>query len=100
VDNEDPAANAEHLLDLAGDEEYGHALGGHLVERRMNGSLGRDVDASSRLIDDQDGRLDFARSPEEDLLLVAARQRADRLADRGEAQVDSPGELGRWRLEG
>ena len=57
----------------------------------VHGGLGADVDALGRLVEDDDlgrGRQPFG---DDDLLLVAARQRADILAERGGAQVEPLG---------
>ena len=69
------------------DRPFGDELGHEAV----HGGLGADVDALGRLVEDD--HLGRRRQPfgDDDLLLVAARQRADVLAERGGAQVEPLG---------
>src|SRR5450631_4527339 len=55
----------------------------------MDGGLGADVDALGRLVEDDDAR--FGRQPlaDDDLLLIAAGQGTDFLAEAGSAQVEA-----------
>ncbi len=64
----------------------------------MDARLGADVDASSRLIEDHQPR--FGRKPfrEHHLLLVAAGEEADLLAEASRAQLDRLDELGDLKL--
>ena len=63
---------------VRGDEEDGAALPRELLDGSVDGHLGADIHAARRLVEDED--LGLARQPlgEEDLLLVAAREVADR----------------------
>ena len=57
----------------------------------MDLDLGPDVDAARGLVQDQDPRLRGEPLGEDDLLLVAARQRADELVHTGHPDVELPG---------
>ena len=63
--------------------------------------LDADVDAARRLVEDQDARVGQQPAREDGLLLVAARELADRLAQRGEpdAQLRRPHSDGERPLE-
>src|SRR4051794_30426091 len=51
-------AQAEHLLELGGDEDDRHALGRELRDLRLDLGLRTDVDAPRRLVEDQQLGLD------------------------------------------
>ena len=88
--DEHPMGEAEDLLDLARDEQDAHAVGGEAREQVVERLPGADVDAARRLVRDEQPRPHEERPREEQLLLVAARQRARRPLDRA-----SPGPSGR-----
>ena len=52
----DPVAHADDLLQLGGDEDAGDALARQIVDEPVYLVLRRDVDASRRLVDDEDPR--------------------------------------------
>ena len=58
--------------------------GGELADHVVELGLDADVDAARRLVEDQDLRVGEQPAGEDRLLLVAARELADRLAQRGE----------------
>ena len=64
---------------LGGDHEDGDALRGELGEQAVHLRLRPDVDAARRLVDDQERRLAAEPLRKDGLLLVAARQRPDRV---------------------
>ena len=78
----DAVAHAEDLRQLGRDHQDGQPARGQLAHQPMNLGLGADVDALCWLVEDQDRG--FGRQPagEGDLLLIAARQVADRRLDR------------------
>ena len=61
---------------------------GQLGDDPVDLDLGADVDAARRLVEDQHPRLRRQPLGEHDLLLVAARQRADQLVDAGHPDVE------------
>jgi len=73
-----PVSQPEDLLDLGGDQEHAHPLGGEADEQVIDGALGTDVDAAGRLVGDQHARAGHEHPGKQNLLLVAARQRRDR----------------------
>ena len=60
---------------------------------RVNLLLGADVDAARRLVQEEDPRLDSERAPDQDLLLIAAAQRANLRARAREPYVQPPDHL-------
>ncbi len=61
---------------------------GQFAHEVVHGGLGADVDALGRLVQDDDLRLGRQPLGDHHLLLVAARQRADILVERGGAQIE------------
>ena len=73
-----PVGQAEHLGDLAGDQQHADAAGGEVVDDLVELGPGADVHAAGGLVEQQ--QLGAAEQPaaDDDLLLVAAGQRAHR----------------------
>ena len=67
------------LLVVGRDHEDAHAVGGELPDRAIDLRTGADVDTARRLDEDENPRAGLEPSAEEHLLLVAARERPDRL---------------------
>ena len=84
--HQDAVRQAYQFSHLGRDQEDRHAVGGKALDEAVDLGLGADVDAAGRLVQDQDLRLAGDPAGEDNLLLVAARQLADRL-------------LQRWRLD-
>ena len=80
--DEHPMREAEHLLDLARDEQDPHALGREAREQLVERLARADVDAARRLVRDEQPGSHEQGAREQQLLLVAARQRAGRPLDR------------------
>ena len=79
--HEDAVAHAQHLGQVAGDHDDRAAGGGDGVDELVDLDAGADVDAAGRLVQQQHAGAREHPAPEDDLLLVAARQVADRLVD-------------------
>ena len=77
--DDDAIAHAEQFFHVARDHPDRHAAGGKFVDQRVDFRLGSDVHAARGLVENQ--HLRPAREPfaENDLLLIAAREQADRL---------------------
>ncbi len=95
--DDDAVAHAEDFGQFGRDHDDREALGDQFGHEVVHGGLGADVDALGRLVEDD--HLGLGRQPFGDhhLLLVAARQRADVLAQRGGAQVEPLGIVARQR---
>ena len=65
------------------------ALGGELLDQGVDLGLGADVDAAGRLVEQQDARTGGDPAADDRLLLVAARELADRPLDREGPEVQS-----------
>ena len=89
--DDDAIGHAEDLGQFGRDHDDGQALGDELGHEAVHGGLGADVDALGRLVEDDDLRLRRQPFGDDDLLLVAAGQRADILAERGCPQVEAAG---------
>ncbi len=74
----DLVAEAEHLLQLGGDEQHRHAAVGQLHDQLLDLGLGADVDAAGGLVEDQQARLGDQPAGQQHLLLVAAGEVAHR----------------------
>ena len=72
-------ADALDLLEIGRDQEHRHALLQRQLQQVIDLRLGADVDADRRLL--QDEQLDLRLHPagDDDLLLIAAAERGDRL---------------------
>ena len=77
--DQDAVAHADQLLQLGRDEQDPAAVGGELVDDRVDVVLGGHVDAARRLVHDEHGRVRHQPSADDDLLLVASRQAQRRL---------------------
>ena len=73
-DDEHGVGEAEHLLDLARDDDDGVAGCGEAADEGVDLGAGADVDASRRLVEQQHPRAVHEPAREQDLLLVAARE--------------------------
>ncbi len=82
VQDEDPVGHREDLGQVARDEDDPEPGGGELGDDPVDLDLGADVDAARRLVEDQDRRLRGQPLGQDDLLLVAARQRRRRAGRR------------------
>src|SRR3954452_21165511 len=78
VHDQDPIAHLEHLRQLGGDEDHSHSPRAQRADDFVDLALGPDVHAARGLVEDQ--HIDVGLEPfgEDDLLLVAARERPDR----------------------
>src|SRR3954454_3346880 len=74
------------LVDLGGEHHDRHAVGGEVQQQAVEVALGVDVDASRRVVEEQHLRLGGQPAGHDDLLLVAARERGDRIL--GVAELD------------
>ena len=86
--HDDAIAKAEQFRHFARGDEHAEPLGGELAHARVNLALGADVDAARRLVEQQQARLAEHFLGEHDLLLIAARQRADRRSPARRADVE------------
>ena len=91
--DDDAVGHAEDLGDFGGDHDDGEALRRELGHELVHRGLGADVDALGRLVEDDDPRLRRQPLGDHHLLLVAARELADVLVERGGAQVEPRGVL-------
>ena len=84
----DAIADGDEFLKLRGGDEHGEALGGEAADQRHDLGMGADVDAARRLVQDEHARVGDQRPRQHRLLLVAARELADRLfrVRRGDAE--------------
>ena len=73
-------------------------LRGELADHVVELGLDADIDAARRLVEDEHARIGEQPAREDRLLLVAARQLADRLAQRGEADAQLSHRLRGQRL--
>src|SRR5918997_3378734 len=95
----DSIRHREDLLELGRDEHDGLPLLGEVVYEAVDLRLGPDVDAPGRFVEEQDGRLAGQRFGQNHLLLVAARESADRIGDHGSPDGEILGEpVGRLPL--
>src|SRR5438067_13746 len=76
--HENAMGEAQHRLELARDEEDCHALRCKRRDELVDRALGPDVHPASRLVHDEYARFAHQALGEQHLLLVAARQPADR----------------------
>ena len=97
VQDEDPVRHREDLGQVARDEDDPEAGRGELGDDPVDLDLGADVDAAGRLVEDEQARLGGQPLGQDDLLLVAARQRADHLLDAGHLDVELLGVVVRDR---
>ena len=88
VEDDDPVGHREDLGQVARDEDDPEAGRGQLGDDPVDLDLGADVDAAGRLVEDEQPRLGRQPLGQDDLLLVAARQRADHLLDAGHLDVE------------
>ena len=65
-------AEADHFLQLGGDDDQADALAGELDDEPVDLVAGADVDALGRLVEEEDVRRVHQHAGEEELLLVAA----------------------------
>ena len=88
--DEDAMGEAEHLLELGGDEQHRHARPRRATDELVDRALGADVDAARRLVGDEQARATEEPLREQHLLLVAARERATPARPRRRPHVDAP----------
>ncbi len=101
VHDGDPVAHAEDLGQLGRDHQDRQALGGQLAHQSVDLGLGADVDALRRLVEDQQARARGQPPRQRDLLLVAAREVADRGVEVGRLDPQPADEIPRpWRARG
>src|SRR5918995_6483591 len=77
--DDDAARRVDHLLELGGDHQDAEAATRELPHQGEDLRLGADVDAPGRLVEDEEARVHAQPAREQHLLLVAARELADRL---------------------
>ena len=77
-----------HFRQLRRNDDDRHAARGHCAEQLVNLRFGSDVDAPSRLVDDQDLGVQCHAARKQNLLLVAARERSDRRLGAGHLDVE------------
>ena len=85
VEHRHTVGHAHDLGQLGADQHHADALRRQLVKQLVDGELGAHVDATRGLVEEQHARVAEQPLADHDLLLVAARQVAHRLADRGRA---------------
>ncbi len=87
--HQDAVADAHHLRQLGRDDDDRHAVPGKQVKQFVDFRFGADIDATSRLVDDEHAHA-LLRQPaaKDDLLLVAAGQVDDVLFSRGRAHLE------------
>src|SRR5689334_2139836 len=111
VHDQDPIAHLEHLRQLGRDEDHSHPTRAQRADDFVDLPLGPDVHAARGLVEDQHVDVGLEPLGEDDLLLVAARERPDRRRHVGQpdlqlldvllgepalfARLDAPGALGR-----
>src|SRR5690349_14584400 len=78
VEDEDPVAEPDQLGQLRRAEEQDAPLGREPPHDREDLALRADVDASRRVVQQDDPRFDLEPLADDDLLLVSARQLVDR----------------------
>ena len=72
LEDDDPLAEPDDLLELGGDEDDGHPAFGELGDGLLDLGLGADVDAAGRLVEDEQVGVRGEPAAEQHLLLVAA----------------------------
>src|SRR4051812_16737867 len=100
VHHQDAIGHAQYLGKLGGDHQHRQALARELAQQAVNLGLGADVDAAGGLVDDQQLRVRGQPLGEHDLLLVAARQEADGIAEAVELDAQALGPVGSHRALG
>ena len=93
----DPVGDLDGLLVVGRRDEHRDALGGEDAQRAVDVLAGADVDAAGRLDEHEDVALALQPAAQQHLLLVAARQRAHRLARvvaRADRQLVVPASVG------
>ncbi len=78
VHDQHAVGHAEHFGQFARNHQHRHAVAHQFRQRAIHLRLRADVDAARRFVDDQHLRIGREPFAEHDLLLIAARQRADR----------------------
>ena len=79
----DPVADRDQFVELGRRHQQRQALLAQLADQRHDLRVRADVDAARRLVENEDARVGDQRARQHDLLLVAARQLADRLVGVG-----------------
>src|SRR5437763_11452117 len=72
--DDDARASLDQLLQLRRDHQHAQALGGQLVDERLDFALRAHVNAARRLVEDEELRVLAEPAREQNLLLVAARK--------------------------
>src|SRR5207248_3008187 len=73
----------QDLFQVAGNHQNGRTLSGELVHEAVDLALGADVDATGRLVENEHAWLPSQPLAEDNLLLIAAAQEPDLLAQTG-----------------
>src|SRR3954469_13876299 len=89
-----PVGQAEHLRDLAGDHDHGHAAVGQRPDQGVDLRAGADVDSPGGLVEQQHPAVAQQPAGEHDLLLVAAREGSHQAGDPVGSYVEAGGQLG------
>src|SRR5579875_811832 len=81
-------AEMGELLGVARIEEDGAALAREAAHELVDLVLGRDIDAAGHVVEEEDARIREQPAPHQDLLLVAAGEVADGMAQPGRAHLE------------
>src|SRR3954471_18131568 len=73
----DAVADARDLIEFGRDEQHGHPVGGQIADQFLDLSLGADIDAAGRLVEDEQRGLSDQPAGQQHLLLVAAAEVLD-----------------------
>src|SRR5207247_4343975 len=92
--DEDPIHQIDQLEDFSREHDNRESLLGRSAENPIDVELRRDVDAPSRIVQEQNVRPGREPARKHDLLLVASAQRGDAVAWVTERDVQSANELG------
>src|SRR5215510_5858074 len=80
AENENPAAEQEHLFDLSGQYDESDTVGRQLPEHGVEGLARGNIDAARGIVEQKHVRPVRQRAGEQHLLLIAAGQRGNRVA--------------------
>ena len=76
AEDEDPVGDGQELGQLAGGHDDGHPVLDEAADQGVDLGLGADVDASGRLVEEEELGVDQEPAGDDALLLVAAREAA------------------------
>ena len=87
--HEQPVGQTDQLLEVGGDEQRGEAGSSGIAQDVPDHRLRADVDAAGGMGGDEHGRLGEHLPPDDQLLLIAARQREGTHVDARRAHVEA-----------